>query len=371
MSPATETTPRRVLITADTIGGVWTYAVELSRGLIDRGVEVILATMGREVSPDQRAQVRDWANFELRESRYALEWMDEPWRDVDAAGEWLLELERDHQPDVIHSNSFAHGALAWNAPVVVVGHSCVLSWWQAVKGTAAPATWSHYAERVRRGIRAAAVVIAPSRAMLASLESHYGPLPTAGVIANGGTAAEFQPGRKEPFILSVGRLWDEAKNVRALTAIAADLPWPVRLAGEAGGLEGTRGEYRNVELLGQRSRREVAELYARASLYALPAKYEPFGLSVLEAALSGCALVLGDIESLRENWSGSAVFVPPDDHDAWRHALRSLVHDESRRQALSRQALNRAQLFGAHTMIDRYVSLYRSLTVHAPTPAVP
>ena len=30
-----------------------------------------------------------------------------------------------------------------------------------------------------------------------------------------------------------------------------------------------------------------------ASVYVLPAKYEPFGLSVLEAALSGCALVLG------------------------------------------------------------------------------
>ncbi len=33
----------------------------------------------------------------------------------------------------------------------------------------------------------------------------------------------------------------------------------------------------------------------------LPARYEPFGLSVLEAALSGCALVLGDIPSLRES----------------------------------------------------------------------
>ncbi len=39
--------------------------------------------------------------------------------------------------------------------------------------------------------------------------------------------------------------------------------------------------------------------------------YEPFGLSVLEAALSGCALVLGDIPSLRENWDGAADFAEP------------------------------------------------------------
>ena len=43
---------------------------------------------------------------------------------------------------------------------------------------------------------------------------------------------------------------------------------------------------------------------ARASIYALPARYEPFGLSILEAALSGAALVLGDIPSLREVWGG-------------------------------------------------------------------
>ena len=54
----------------------------------------------------------------------------------------------------------------------------------------------------------------------------------------------------------------------------------------------------------------------RAAIYALPARYEPFGLSILEAALSGCALVIGDIPSLREIWADAALFVPSDGHDA-------------------------------------------------------
>ena len=36
----------RVLMTADTVGGVWTYALDLARKLAGRGCEVTLATMG-------------------------------------------------------------------------------------------------------------------------------------------------------------------------------------------------------------------------------------------------------------------------------------------------------------------------------------
>ena len=46
---------------------------------------------------------------------------------------------------------------------------------------------------------------------------------------------------------------------------------------------------------GQLTTAEVRNVINTASIYALPARYEPFGLSILEAALSGCALVLGDI----------------------------------------------------------------------------
>ena len=44
---------RRILMTADTVGGVWTYAMDLARALGAEGVEVALATMGSPVSPGQ------------------------------------------------------------------------------------------------------------------------------------------------------------------------------------------------------------------------------------------------------------------------------------------------------------------------------
>ncbi len=69
----------------------------------------------------------------------------------------------------------------------------------------------------------------------------------------------------------------------------------------------------------------MAGWLGRASIFALPARYEPFGLLPLEAALSGCALVLGDIPSLREVWGDAAWFVPPDDRDALTAAIGSLI----------------------------------------------
>jgi glycogen(starch) synthase len=156
----------KILLTTDTVGGVWTYAIELARALAPHGVEVALATMGAPVRPEQRRQAEALENVRLFESDFKLEWMPEPWNDVRRCGDWLLELEAQTRPDVVHLNGYAHAALPWSAPTVVVGHSCVLSWWQAVKGEPAPPDWDRYAEAVRRGLRAADAVVAPSAAMI-------------------------------------------------------------------------------------------------------------------------------------------------------------------------------------------------------------
>ena len=129
----------RVLMTTDTIGGVWTYCLELARALQPLRVEFILATMGQLPTDDQRAEAGAIPNIQLHESTFKLEWMANPWDDVARAGDRLLELERQFQPDIVHLNGYAHAACAFHAPRIVVGHSCVLSWWRAVKKGDSPA----------------------------------------------------------------------------------------------------------------------------------------------------------------------------------------------------------------------------------------
>jgi glycogen synthase len=360
--------PSSVLMTADAVGGVWTYALDLAQALGRRDVRVALAVMGPSPSDAQRTEVAGLPNVTLHEHPGRLEWMDEPWADVDAAAAWLVALEQTIRPDVVHLNGYCHGALPWSAPVVMTGHSCVLSWWQAVRGESAPREWDGYAERVRRGLRAARIVVAPSTAMLDALRAHYGPFARACVIANGRSRTEFATTGKQPVVLTAGRLWDEAKNVDAVCRVASELAWSIRVAGDIAAPQQTGAGSspmthiaHNVTFLGRLDAPAMRAEMADASIYALPARYEPFGLSVLEAAQAGCALVLGDIPSLRETWAESAMYVDPDDTRMLAATLGRLIDDERLCAEMSRLARERAGLFPADRMGDRYHDLYAEL----------
>lgn len=161
-------------MTADTVGGVWTYCLELTRALDKSGIEVGLATMGAPLSRQQAEEAFQISNLQLFESSFKLEWMNGPREDVRRSGEWLLGLEEDFHPEVVHLNGYAHGRLPRRSPVLIVGHSCVLSWWDSVKGECVPECREVYRREVSLGLKAADYVIAPTRAMLLCLERHYG-----------------------------------------------------------------------------------------------------------------------------------------------------------------------------------------------------
>jgi glycosyltransferase involved in cell wall biosynthesis len=351
----------KILMTADAVGGVWSYALELARALAPAGTHVVLAAMGGDADDGQRRDA-EAAGVTLLTAPWKLEWMDDPWDDVARAGEWLAELAACVQPDLVHLNHYAHGGLDWGAPVVMVGHSDVCSWFRAVRGCAAPASWDRYRRAVAGGLRAADCVIAPTAALLESLAADYGPLPRAGVIHNGRDGARFQAAdEKAPLVLAAGRLWDDAKNLAALEAAAPRVRWPIVVAGPTEHPDGGARQPVTVRALGRCDAGKMAALYARAAIYALPARYEPFGLSILEAALSGCALVLGDIATLRELWDGAADFVAPDDAGALADAIGRLIDDPERRRRSARAARARAADYSPRRMAAAYLEAYRAV----------
>jgi glycosyltransferase involved in cell wall biosynthesis len=347
----------RVLMTADTLGGVWTYALELVDGLAAHDVEVHLATMGGPLSLDQREAASRSAIASLHESAFLLEWMDDPWTDVDRAGDWLLALAGELEPDVVHLNGYAHGSLAWDVPVVSVAHSDVVSWWEEVRGEPAPCEWVEYCRRVTQGISAADEVVAPTEWVASSIARVYGRRPA---VINNGRRSDWVRIElpKQPMIAAAGRVWDEAKNLTAVARVAPRLSWPLVIAGE-GADAGPSGQ----PFLGRLTFDELAVLLARASVFVLPARYEPFGLGPLEAAIAGCALVLGDIPSLREVWDDAALFVDPDDDDALVDALEQLAADGDLRAVYAAKAAERSAMYTVTRMADQYAALYRRLTI--------
>ncbi len=349
----------RILMTAATVGGVFSYAIELASALAQSGAQIALATLGGPLSPGQQRAALAVPGLSLFAGDYRLEWMDDPWDDVALSGEWLIDLERRLRPDLVHLSSYAHAARGFRAPTIVVAHSCVLSWWDAVFGEKAPPRYDRYRREVRRGLDAAASVVAPTRAMLDALIRHHGPVPRGLVIPHAVDPRRARPAEKEALILTLGRLWDPAKNLAALGAVAKRLPWPVRAGGSSAHPDGRARAIPGIDALGVLAPKEAAQWLGRAAIYAHPARYEPFGLAVAEAALAGCALVLGDIPSLREIWGNEhAIYVDPNDPEDLERALRFLIRRPGIRAELGRRARARALARPPSAMASAHLDLY-------------
>jgi glycosyltransferase involved in cell wall biosynthesis len=354
---------RRVLMTADAVGGVWTYSLGLAAGLAAAGLDVELAVMGPPPDAQQRREAAAIPRLKLHMSPLKLEWMADAAGDVARAGAWLLELAARARPDLVHLNGYAHAALPFAAPKLLVAHSCVRSWWRAVHGQDPPPAWAAYTSAVAAGLQAADHVVAPSAAMLAALVDCYGPLRApASVIPNGLPPLARGASPKREVVLAAGRVWDPAKNIDALVRAAPALAWPIWIAGDRAPGDRQAGDCPGVTMLGRLDARAMADAYAAAAIYALPARYEPFGLSILEAAQHGCALVLGDIPSLRENWDGAALFVDPTDAQSLLVVLSRLMANPTARAELGGRARARADRFPLARTVAAVLDLYVRLT---------
>jgi glycosyltransferase involved in cell wall biosynthesis len=353
-----------ILMTADAVGGVWTYALSLCAALPQ--YRFVLAVMGPPLNESQRDAARAVRNITLEQRDYRLEWMQGATADLASSRRWLAGLAVRHGAALIHCNGYAHAQTEAHSPIVAVAHSDVLSWRSSVCREPAPNSWDSYRREVIAGLAAADCVVAPSRAVLDDLSRHYGfANPRAIVIPNGIDLDAFSPRPKRQVVMAAGRLWDKAKNTALLDDIAGDLDWPVEIAGETAHPEAGSVRLSAARPLGLLTRAEMAERLGAAAIFAAPARYEPFGLGILEAAASGCALALGDIPSLRENWDGAALFVSPDDPAAWRNGLCELIADAALRQHLAAAARDRAANFPRRMMAVRYAALYRELVSRA------
>src|SRR3974390_2090176 len=110
----------RVLITADAVGGIWSYAYELCRALPD--IHFTLANLGPLPAAAQRQAMQALANVELVCLECRLEWMESPWHDVDRAGTWLSKIARERAVDLVHLNGYAHAVHEFAAPVLITAH---------------------------------------------------------------------------------------------------------------------------------------------------------------------------------------------------------------------------------------------------------
>ncbi|HYD88106.1 MAG TPA: glycosyltransferase family 4 protein [Vitreimonas sp.] len=347
--------PHRVLMTVDAVGGVWTYAAELAAQLRMREIEVVLAVVGPAPSA---AQMRAMRGTDVRVTGLPLDWLADDADEVRRSASEVVALARSVDADLVHLNSPTLAGFAeFDAPVVGACHSCLASWWRDVRGGEMPAEFRMRTEWLARGYRACRVLMAPSAAFAASTFSLYGVRPH--VVLNGrGNRGRIADSRKQRVALTAGRLWDDGKNFGALDKAAARMRYPLVAAGPLVGANGTLVSPRNARALGPLSEAKLDRWMNRAAVFVSIARYEPFGLCVLEAAQAGCALVLSDIPSFRELWSGAAMFVPLDDDEAVSRAVNLLIENEAVRSGCVARSVELARRYRPEAMADGMLAVY-------------
>jgi glycosyltransferase involved in cell wall biosynthesis len=351
----------RVFMTADAVGGVWQYALDLAEGLRPHGVEVTLAVLGPAPSPDQQAAAHA-AGVRLLLTGLPLEWIAGNEHEVEAAGRILGRIALPSQFDLVHLNNPALASSgSFDVPVVAVCHSCVATWWQAVRSGPLPEEFVWRTELVRRGYRGAAMLLAPTRAFASATARTYD-LATVPVTVRNGRRPPNVHDRASASVVAftAGRLWDEGKNIAVVDRAAARLSIPVLAAGPLEGPNGARIHVRHLNSLGRLTDSEIRHHLSGRPIFVSAARYEPFGLAVLEAAQAGCALVLSDIPTFRELWDGAAIFVPADDDQALARSIARLADDATLRAELGRAARRSAGSYSVEAMSAGVMDAYRA-----------
>ena len=350
-------------MTTDAIGGIWTYSLDLGRALARKEFKVVLAVLGPGLDPIKSATAAQ-AGIEIVDTGISPEWLAGDAADIDHGAATLATLARTHDTDLVHLNhpAFAAGG-HFEAPVLSACHSCLATWWEAVKETALPDDFRWRTELVARGYRASQRLVAPSRAFAEATKRLYGLAELPDVVHNGRATGPSTADLTAPVdaVFTVGRLWDEGKNARTLDRIAALSTAPFRAAGPTRGPNGAEVILTHLEVLGPLPEPDIRARFAERPVYVTAARFEPFGLAVLEAAQAGCALVLSDIESLRELWNDAALFVSPNDEEAFAAAVGRLLSDPELRADYANAAQNRSRAFGLDAFVDDMATLYRAM----------
>ncbi len=372
----------RLLMTTDTVGGVWTFTSELTHQLLAQGHTVHLVSFGRAPSHEQQT----WANkltqassvelegtnthsrgsFTYTASDLALEWMQDNQQVFEQGQALLLSRLQEHPMDIIVSNQFCFGRLGTSIPRIVVAHSDVLGWARACRPTALdPSPWLHrYTAMVQAGLLDAAAVVTPTASMGSALKTNFFLFNKCLTIPNGvsvAAAVEPVPERKLQAV-TAGRLWDEAKGLDTLRHWEGDTPpMPLLIAGDNALDAGTPPTAwpPHLKNLGPLSRSDLHQHFRESAIYLCTSRYEPFGLAPLEAALCGCAVVARDLPSLREVWADAALFFT--DTASLAATLDALANDPNILAEAQARACERAKLFTPERMADNYLRLFQSV----------
>jgi glycosyltransferase involved in cell wall biosynthesis/SAM-dependent methyltransferase len=175
----------------------------------------------------------------------------------------------------------------------------------------------------------------------------------------------------EEYVLSVSHM-HFAKNLETLLRGYSLLPYSLRkimplvvafaLSGQdkesIADLARQFGIVENLIITNHITEEELVALYNRATLVVHASRYEGFGLPVLEAMSCGTPVITTTASSLPEVGGEAAVYVDPEDSQAFADAMEALCSDPDRRSTMQQQGLEQAKAFSGMQLARNTLASY-------------
>jgi len=326
----------------------------------------VLAVLGPPPSRAQAEATQAIGGVTLVDTRLPLDWLAASAASVECAGNAVDKLAERYEVDLIQLNAPGLAAdVKFSRPVIAVAHSCLATWWSAVKEEPLDEAFKWRAQLTARGLAAADVVVAPSEAFACATQEAHKLRQRPLTVHNGRSPLPLPKLAQHDCAFTAGRLWDKGKNVQTLDRAASMLPFPFHAAGPSEGPNGDAVTLEHAQALGNLGEEQLARWLAARPVFVSAALYEPFGLAVLEAAAAGCPLVLADNPTFRELWHGVAAFVDPMDAEGFAEAIRLIVGDDFARARMGRAAQERAAQFTIQAMAGKMMAIYDQVAARA------
>ena len=227
-----------------------------------------------------------------------------------------------------------------------------------------------FAAQAREAAAGADIVIAVSAFTAGQVESFLQvPAARIRVVHHGVILRRIPKLPRENIVLCVGaiqRRKNQARLIRAFRAMPED--WTLILAGSQGfeAAEAVREAAESpassrIRITGYVSDEQIADLYARSSIFAFPSLDEGFGMPVLEAMAAGVCVVASNRSALPEVCGDAAELVDPLSEEELAAALLNLATNEKRRLELINLGINHAAKFRWEDAVVKTLAVYREL----------